>query len=481
VTLTITTNLAAAQFQGNAPYSIVVAIPANTRTGTFTIATNPVNSTTPVSVEADYEGNISFSTLTVVPWLQQFSVTPTVTPGGDNVSATVTLAADAPTGGITATVTADNPADISETLPISITVPAGTTTITVPITTSIVTVQSTVTLSAAIAGVSQSAAVTLTPISIGIASLSFDQTTLDAGGFATGTITLASPAPDSGLNVTVMTSDFTSAFFTPIPGTMYPSSVVVTIPANSLTGTFTVFAGTLAAGAGSPGSPNPAVTITATDLTSSLTGTLIINPVNYTVTLAPSSVPGGSSAIGTITLAAPTTADSLDFSITPSDTSAVPAIPDVIIPGGGSTTGTFTATTDKILTSETVTINISLGGVADPVPPTLSVNAAGITSFVFKYSSIRYNQTDLGLITLDQTVPQPVPVDITYGPAGTTDPSVYFSKYTTIVTIPTGASVNSSDPVTVIAKRFTRPITVPMQATIQGSGNPAGTSIDITR
>lgn len=472
VTITINTNLAAAQFSGNSPYTTVVTIPSGQATGTFTIGTNAVNSTTPVTVEADYEGNVLFKTLTVVPWLQQFSVNPTIVAGGNNVNATVTLAAAAPQGGITCSVTADVPADISSPLPIQITVPQGSTTITVPITTAIVATQSTVNLTGTIAGVSQTVAVTLTPISIAIQSLTLAPTEIGAGGQSTGTITMASPAPESGLSINVTSSDATSAFFAPTGNNPYPSTTVVQIPPNSLSGTFTINAGTIPA--------STTVTITAADSQTTLTASLIVDPVGFTVSIQPASVPGGSSATGTITIAAPTTADTLTFNITSTDSNVTITPNPVVFAANGIntnvTTATFNLATSKVLSDDSETITVTLGANSQQVP--LGITAASIESFAFQQSSIRSLHTDVGLVTLDQTVPLVVQIGITYGPTGTTPPSVYFSQYTTMVSVASGSNV--SGPVTVTALRFTRPITVPIQAAI-GANPSVGTTIGITR
>lgn len=472
VTVTINTNLSAAQFNGSSPYSTTVNIPANQTTGTFIITTNQVTATTPVQVEADYEGNVLFKTLTVVPWLQQFSVTPTTLPGGDNVTATVTLSSPAPSGGITAVVTADVPGDISSPLPVEITVPQGQTTATAPITTAIVASQSIVNLTCSIAGVSQTVAVTLTPVSIQIQSLTLSPTEIGAGGTSTGTITLVSPAPDSGLVINVSSSDATSAFFTPTAGTPYPGTATVQIPADSITGTFTIYAGTI------PTSAN--VTITAMDSQSTLQAPLLVDPVGFTLSITPSSVPGGATGTGTITIAAPTTADQLSFALTSTD-SNVSFTPNPVIfasSGGanGPTTATFTISTLKVLSDDTETITATLGSVSQTGQ--FGITAAQISAFTFKQSTIRSLHSDVGMVTLDQTVPSAVTITITYGPTGVTPPSTYFSQYTTSVTVATGS--NTSSPVSVTALRFTRPITVPIQATL--ASNPSvGTTIAISR
>ncbi len=476
VIVTINSNRAAAQFAGGtAPYSFTVIIPAGATTGSFALTTNPVLASTPVTIEANYAGNITFNTLTVVPWLQQFSLTPTTVVGGNNVTATVTLSATAIGLGVPVTVTVDDPTGISQPLPITFTVPAGTTAFTTKISTALVTTQKTINLTATVLGVSQKAALTLTPLSIGISSLTFDQNPINAAGTATGTITLSTPAPDAGLSVTVSSSDSGIAFFKSAKTTLnpYPSTITVSIPANSLTGTFVVDAGTLA--------DTSVATITAATSTSSVTAPLTVNQVTFTTSITPTSLAGGATATGTITLAAPTTQNALTLTVTPSDTTVVPAISDVTIPANGFKSGTFSAPTTKVLVGENVTIDIVLGEIVpEDVPVTLSVNAASITSFKFRQSVIRSGKSDVGLVTLDGTVPQDVTIDITYGTGATTAAgAIYFFPYTGSVLVHSGKNV--SDPVTVTAKRFTRPIVVPIQATIHGSTSSASTSITINR
>jgi len=475
VTVTINSNRAAAQFSsGNAPYSFTVPIAPNATSGTFNITTNPVLLTTPVTIEANYAGNIKFNTLTVVPWLQQFSVTPTTQAGGNNVTATVTLSAKAPSAGVPVSINADVPGDITGTLPIVFTVASGSSVGNQTITTAIVPSQSTVNFTATVLGVSQKAAVTLTPLTIGISSITFDKTTLNAGDIANGTVTLATPAPDAGLNVTLNVNDPSIAFFGSVAnsGNPFPSTIVVAIAPNSQTGTFTLNAGTLA--------DTSIATITGSTGSGSTSTNETVNQVVFTVKLNPSSLPGGKTSTGTITLPAPTTMNPLTFTVTPSDQNTVPAIANVVFPANGTSTETFLAPTNKILNSEVVTLDVDLGSVnVEDVPVQLSVNAARIVRFSFNQSSIRSLKSDIGYVTLDGTVPQDVQIDITYGPQGLTDPGTWFSHSTVSVLVKSGTQVSQA--VTVTAKRFTRNVSVPIQATIHGTNNSLATSIQITR
>jgi hypothetical protein len=70
------------------------------------------------------------------PALSKVTINPSDVTGGDSSTGTVTLTAAAPTGGVQVPLTSDDPA--AATVPVSITVPAGSTSASFPITTNVV-------------------------------------------------------------------------------------------------------------------------------------------------------------------------------------------------------------------------------------------------------------------------------------------------------------------------------------------------------
>src|SRR3989475_2559584 len=107
------------------------------------------------------------------------------------------------------------------------------------------------------------------------------------------------------------------------------------------------------------------------------------------LTLSPSSVTGGNSSTGTVTLSVPAPSGDAVVSLSSSDTS-VATVPSSVIVPAGATTATFTVNTSTVTTSALVTISASYGGVTQtasvtvtPSPlPTLSSLTLSPTSVV---------------------------------------------------------------------------------------------------
>jgi hypothetical protein len=508
VTVTINSTNGAAQFgtAASPSYSTVVTLAPGATTGTFTITTNGVAASTPVTVEANYEGNILITTLSVVPWLQQFSLTPTSTSGGTNVTASFVLSAPAPAAGVTIKLSWPSSAsgDIYSPLaPLNyqiVTIPAGTTAFNATVTTKVITTTDTVTLSAIVLdpttsdtadpygqpllnAVPLTASLTLTPISVSITGLTISPATIDAAGVATGTIKLATPAPDSGLTVTVSFVGGVNdvAFFDPISTDPFPATTTVVIPANTSQGTFSIHGGTIA-------NTTTVNVIASFNGASSPTAPLTVNAVGFTATLNPTTVSGGSSSAGVITLAAPVTVDPLSFTfnlIDPSGQNAVSPISGVTISTPGATSTTFTAQTVQVSSTTTVTVQPTLG--TSTTNAFLTVKAVGIKSFTFTPSTVRSNHATTGVLVLDGPSPTTgLQVDLTFGSLGTTSSLTYFTQNlgTNVVTIPAGAT--TSPLIVLTARRFTRPVTAIVTASIHAPGASSASAsksatISITR
>lgn len=82
----------------------------------------------------------------------------------------------------------------------------------------------------------------------------------------------------------------------------------------------------------------------------------------FTLTLNPSGVTGGDSAVGTIELASPAPENGVTVSLTSNDP-GVAQVPASVLIGAGQTTGTFEITTNAVTENRTVTITARLGSV----------------------------------------------------------------------------------------------------------------------
>jgi hypothetical protein len=124
-------------------------------------------------------------------------------------------------------LTSSDPAAI---VPSSVTVAAGSTTAVFTVTTNYVAYWTGVRLTATYNGISKQADLTVIPsATISLVAVSLNPTTTKGGTTITGTVTLNTAAPTGGMPVEMWTSGI--AAFVPF---------IVTVPAGSTTGTFTV-------------------------------------------------------------------------------------------------------------------------------------------------------------------------------------------------------------------------------------------------
>ena len=177
-----------------------------------------------------------------------------------------------------------------------------------------------------------------------LTAVSVNPTAVNGGTNATGTVTLGSPAPTGGIVVSLSSNSASATV---------PASVTVAAGASTATFTVTTAAVNTAATA----------TITATAGIVTKTATLTINtaPVTFSaLSLNPTSVRGGLSSTGTVTLNhAAATATTVTLRSSSATRARVPA--SVTIPAG-ATSATFTITTTTTNQTRTATITaVGLG------------------------------------------------------------------------------------------------------------------------
>lgn len=241
------------------------------------------------------------------------------------------------------------------------------------------------------------------------------------GATATGAVTLSGPAPSGGMNV-VVSSDS--------GGAVVPASVLIAGGATS--GSFTVTT--------NPVASTTIATITASVGGNSVSGTLTVNPgaqlpVPTGVTITPTSVTGGGTASGVVTLSAPAPAGGV--SVTLSSNSSAAVVPAAVSIGAGAISGSFGVTTSAVASATSATVTAALGGSA--ASGTLTVNPVAqpssviIKDFQIKPTTIKPTDTVFGKINLSAYSPaggvtiklsssDPValrPPDTVYIPAGT--------------------------------------------------------------
>jgi hypothetical protein len=181
-----------------------------------------------------------------------------------------------------------------------------------------------------------------------LSSLTLSPSNVTGGNSSTGTVTLNGMAPAGGAQVTLSNSDTAASV---------PSSV--TVPAGATSATFTISTSAVAA--------STSVTVSASyggiTQTASLTVTPSSPPTLSSLTLSPSSVTGGNSSTGTVTLSGLAPAGGAQVMLSSSNT-GVARVPSSVTVAAGTNSATFTVNTSSVLFSTSVTISASYGTVS---------------------------------------------------------------------------------------------------------------------
>ena len=337
-------------------------VPANVQvaggatSATFTITTTPVSGATAVNISGSYGGVTKSSNLTVNPiTLSSLSLSPSSVTGGNTSTGTVTLNGPAPGGGASVTLSSSNTAVAP--VPAAVTVPEGATSVTFTVTTTPVSGATVVNISGSYGGVTRSSNLTVNLASL--SSLSLIPSSVVGGSSSTGTVTLNGPAPGGGAPVTLSSSNTTVA---PVPST-------VTVPEGATSATFTITT--------TPVSRSTAVSVSGSygGVTRSASLTVGLTSLS-TLSLVPSTLVGGSSSIGTVTLNGPAPTGGAVVSLSSNNTS-VAKVPSTVAVPAGSASATFTITTSKVTYSRNVSISGNYGGVKKTATLVVTVNAPG--------------------------------------------------------------------------------------------------------
>ena len=323
------------------PTSVTVA--AGAASATFTIATVPVSSATIARISGLFGGVTRSSNLTVtLPSLSSLSMNPSTVQGGNSSTGTVTLSGPAPTGG--AVVSLSNSNTSAATVPASVTVAGGATSATFAVTTSPVSGSTVVTITATYKGVNRTSVLTVTPPPPTVNALAVSPSAVAGGTSSTGTVTLSGPAPLGGAVVS-LSSDNTSAATVPAS---------VTVAAGAASATFTI--------ATVPVSSATVARISGLYGGVTRSSNLTVNPPSLSsLSLNPSTVQGGNSSTGTVTLAGPAPTGGAVVSLS-SDNTSTAAVPSSVTVEGGASSATFAVMTSPVSGSTVVTISALYGG-----------------------------------------------------------------------------------------------------------------------
>lgn len=369
-----------------------VVVQAGATSATFVVSTQPVATNpnvVPGTVSVSISGRIGSSapktaTLTVLPpALVSLTLNPASVAGGVGSTGNVSISGPAPSGGYVITLSSQNPA---ATVPASVTVPAKANAATFPVTTKSVSANTAVPIVAA-RGIFSTKTSTLTVQPPGVASLSFNNSFIDAqsptpGGYPiTGTVRLTAPAPSGGAAVELRITPYWVA--TPtypcFPSPTLPATVQ--IPGGGTAATFTINTYPGPTSFDLPGGNTYEVTA-GFKVHASFGGTSVSE--NFSVgtnrvvslSVAPASVKGGTPAQGTATLTAPAPAlpeSCKNWVRLTSSNSLVAQVPATVAIPTGKSQVTFTITTSAVPQQTPVTIFASPYGGGGAKQATLTV------------------------------------------------------------------------------------------------------------
>src|SRR5712671_6074255 len=183
--------------------------------------------------------------------------------------------------------------------------------------------------------------------SLSLSSLSLNPTSVAGGNSSTGTVTLSGAAPTGGAQVALSSNNGAASV---------PSSV--TVAAGATGATFAVSTSAVAS--------STTVTITAAyggvTNTASLTVTAAPPPppTLSSLSLNPTSVAGGNSSTGTVTLSGPAPTGGAQVALSTNNGAA--SVPPSVTVGAGATSATFVVSTSTVASAATVTITAAYSG-----------------------------------------------------------------------------------------------------------------------
>ncbi len=187
-------------------------------------------------------------------------------------------------------------------------------------------------------------------------SVGMNPSAVIGGQSATGTVTLTTAAPAGGVMINLSNANVAASV---------PSSV--SVPAAATSANFSV-------------TTNSVTVTTVGNITASYDGvtksaTLTVNPqpgaALSALSLNPTSVRGGNSSVGTVTLTAPAPTGGLVVALSSSNSSKA-AVPATVTVLAGSTTATFNVTTVSVSRKIIVSISASRGGITKSASLTIS-------------------------------------------------------------------------------------------------------------
>ena len=370
---------------GSAGVPATVTVPAGATSATFTVTTFPVDNTT-VQLSATLGSTTQFASLgiTSAPALNALALSPTTVTGGSSSTGTVTLSAAAPSGGTVVTLSDDSAA---ATTPASVTVAAGATSANFTVTTSAVASQTPVVISGSSGGVTRSATLTVnppTPTAPSLVSPAADATPAQPVAFDWSDV-----ANGAAYEIQIDDSSTIAAPFRANQIVSVSQASIGGLPAQRL---WWRVRARNSAGVFGPFSSTQRFTPQAASTTPSLSA----------LAVSPTSLLGGASATGTVTLTA--AAPSGGAVVTLTSGNAVATVPASVTVAADATSATFSVTTSAVTAQTAVTLTSAWSSVSRTA--TLTVNPpASLSSVSLSPTSVTGGSSSTGTVTLTSAAP----------------------------------------------------------------------------
>ena len=463
----------------NPPTSI--QIPSGATSATFTIATSGVSANTTVVITATSNGSSQSANLTVKPAsLSSISVAPNGVNGGSSATGTVTLSGPAGVSGSIVSLSSNDP---STTVPSSVTVPSGSTSATFTVSTVGVATTTKVTLSATMGSTTKTALFVVDGVVLHYVVIS--PSSVIGGAVTTGTVNLVSQAPPNGILVTLSSSG---------PAATVPSTVMVPGGATSVPFSITT----------SPVSATVTLNISATLGTVTKSYSLIVaQPFLSGLTLSPSSIAGGATSTGTLTLDGPAPIGGSVVNLSSDNLSAI--VPASVTVASGATTATFTIATSPVASPTTANISGSYGYTRTRP---LTITSPNFIGFSVSPSSVWGGSASTGTVAISSAAPAGgVTISLSSGspsampptavvvPAGATTatftiPTLPVSAQTSAVLSASFGTTTKSQTLTIYAAKLIGVSMSPSSVyggapsvgivTLNGPAGPGGATVDLT-
>lgn len=390
-----------------------------------------------VDIRAELDGDYVQTRLNVRPWLDGFILGVSEIPGGEEVTGTVSLFQPAPVGGMPVNLSADDPA-ISFAGGSNFIIPEGDISANFQILTAGVDADKDINITATVAGVGITNTLKLTPPLLQNLDIAPDR--VSGGESSQGTVRIVGVAGPNTF-VTISQAGSTTVSITDENPTL--AGVQVQVPQGLDEKVFDIQTSFVAS--------NSSVVLTALLNGDFAQDSLFVEATQIIgMTLTPSTVVGGNTSVGRVTISRAAGQTGLRIPLTNSNPAACTisggdpsnlTLQNVVVVPAGATTATFQIVTNPVSGGATATIATNKPGYA-VASALLTIQAVNVSfTFTLTPQSLTGGATSKGRVTLATVSP----IDLTFN---ISSDSVFATPAVSTITIPAGSTFREFDVLT---------------------------------